>query len=60
MSSPSLNWRTIPPPPSDVLGDKISVTDIDVLKMFKLYEQPEIRVQIEVMKPEVMKYQALA
>ena len=32
----------------------------DGLKIFKLYEHPEIRTQIEVMKTEVMKYQALA
>ena len=31
-----------------------------MLKIFKLYEHPEIRPQIEVMKPEVMKYQILA
>ncbi len=36
------------------------VTDIEVLKIFKLYEHPEIRPQIEVMKTEVMKNQALA
>jgi hypothetical protein len=42
-----------------VLGIKISVSDIDGLKIFKLYEHPEIRAQIEVMKTEVMKYQAL-
>jgi hypothetical protein len=42
------------------LGNKISVPDIDGLKIFKLYEHPEIRPQIEVMKSEVMKYQALA
>ena len=36
-----------------------SVPD-DGLKIFKLYEHPEIRPQIEVMKTEVMKYQALA
>jgi hypothetical protein len=34
--------------------------DIDGLKKFKFYEHPEIRPQIEVMKTEVMKYQALA
>ena len=32
--------------------------DIDNLKIFKLYEHPEIRPQNEVMKTEVMKYQA--
>ena len=43
-----------------VLGNKISVSDIDGLKIFKVYEHPEIRAEIEVMKNEVMKYQALA
>ena len=42
------------------LGNKISVSDIDGLKTLKLYEHPEIRLQIEVMKTEVMKHQALA
>ena len=46
--------------PLHVLGNKISVSDIDGLKIFKLYEHPDIRPQIEVMKTEVMKYQALA
>jgi len=46
--------------PLHVLGNKISVSDIDGLKIFKFYEHPEIRPQIEVMKTEVMKYQALA
>ena len=36
------------------------MSDINGLKIFKLYEHPEIRSQIEVMKTEVMKYQALA
>ena len=40
--------------PYHVLGNKISVSDIEGLKIFKLYEHPEIRVQIEVMKTEVM------
>jgi hypothetical protein len=35
------------------------VSDIDGLKIFKFYEHPEIRAQIEVMKTEVMKYQTL-
>jgi hypothetical protein len=35
------------------------VSDIDGLKIFKLYEHPEIRPYIEVMKTEVMIYQAL-
>ena len=34
--------------------------DKDNLTIFKLYEHSEIRPQIEVMKNEVMKYQALA
>ena len=46
--------------PLHVLGNGISVSDIDRLKIFKLYEHPEIRPQIEVMKTQVMKYQALA
>ena len=46
--------------PLHVLDNKISVSDIDGLKIFKLYEPVEIRTQIEVMKTEVMKYQALA
>ena len=46
--------------PVHILGNKISVSDIDCLKIFKLYEHPEIRLQIEVMKTEVMKYQTLA
>jgi hypothetical protein len=43
-----------------VLGNKISESDIDGFKKFKFYQHPEIRPQIEVMKTEVMKYQALA
>ena len=46
--------------PLHIMGDKISVSDIDGLKIFKLYEHPDIRPQIEVMKTEVMKYQDLA
>jgi hypothetical protein len=45
--------------PLHVLGNKISESDIDGFKKFKFYEHPEIRPQIEVMKTEVMKYQAL-
>ena len=45
--------------PLHIFGNKISVSDIDGLKIFKLYEHPEIRPQIEMMKTEVMKYQAL-
>jgi hypothetical protein len=47
-------------PPLHVLGNKSSVSDIDGLKIFQFYEHPEISVQIEVMKTEVTKYQALA
>jgi hypothetical protein len=36
------------------------VSDIDGLKIFKFYEHPKIREQIEVMKTEFMRYQALA
>jgi hypothetical protein len=46
--------------PLPVLDNKISESDIDGLKIFKFYEHPEIRVEIEVMKDEVMKYQTLA
>ena len=46
--------------PIHILGNKVSVSDIDGLKIFKLHDHPEIRPQIEVMKTEVMKYQALA
>jgi hypothetical protein len=46
--------------PLHFLGTKISVSDIDELKIFKFYEHHEIRPQIELMKTEVIKYQALA
>ena len=46
--------------PLHVLGNKISVSDIDGLKIFKFYEHPKIRVQIEVMKTEFIRYQTLA
>jgi hypothetical protein len=46
--------------PLHVLGNKISESDIDGLKIFKFYEHPEILAQIEVKKTEVMKYQTLA
>ncbi len=44
-----------------ILGNKSSESDIDGLTIFKFYEHPEprIRTQIEVMKPEFMRYQAL-
>jgi hypothetical protein len=32
----------------------------DGLKIFKFYDHPEVRTEIQVMKTEVMKYQALA
>ncbi len=41
--------------PIHVLGNKISESDIDGLKIFKFYEHPEI----EVMKTEFMWYQDL-
>jgi hypothetical protein len=44
--------------PLHVLGNKISVSDMNGLKTFKFLEHPEIRPQIEVMKSEDMKYQA--
>ena len=46
--------------PLHVLGNKISESDIDRLKIFKFYEHPEIRAQIAVMKTEFTRYQALA
>ncbi len=46
--------------PLHVLGNKISESDIDGLKIFKFYEHPEIRAEIKVIKNEVMKYQTLA
>ena len=45
--------------PLHVLGNKISVSDTDELKILKIEEHPEIRPQIEVIKTEVMKYHAL-
>ncbi len=62
--------------PLHVLGNRISVSDIDGLQTFKLCEHPEIwletiegkegaqhpeiRPQIEAMKTQVIEYQALA
>ena len=46
--------------PLHVLVNKISESDIDGLKIFKFYDHPEIRAEIEAMKTEVMKYQAFA
>ena len=45
--------------PLHVLGNKISESDIDGLKIFKFYEHPKIRVPIEAMKTTFMWYQAL-
>jgi hypothetical protein len=45
--------------PFHVLGNKISESDINGLKIFKFYDHPEIRAEIEMMKNEVMKYQTL-
>ena len=45
--------------PLHVLTNKISVSDIEGLKILKLSQHPQIILQIEVMKTEVMKYQAL-
>ncbi len=45
--------------PFHVLGNKISECDINGLKIFKFYDHPEIRAEIEMMKNEVMKCQAL-
>ena len=45
--------------PLHVFGNKISVSDIDELKIFKFFEHHEIRPQIELMKTEVIKYQTL-
>jgi hypothetical protein len=45
--------------PLHVLGNKVSKSYIDGVKIFKVYEHPEIRAQIEVMKTEFMRYQVL-
>jgi hypothetical protein len=45
--------------PLHVFGNKMSVSDIDGLKKFKLYEHHDSDPQIHVMKTDVMKYQAL-
>ena len=37
--------------PMHVLGNKISESDIDGLNKFKFHDHPDIRAQIEVMKP---------
>jgi hypothetical protein len=46
--------------PLHVLTNKISVSDVEGLKILKLSQHPQIILQIEVMKTEVMKYQTLA
>ena len=43
-----------------VLTNKISVSDIEGMKIFKLSQHPQIILQIEVMKTEVITYQTLA
>ena len=45
--------------PLHVLGNQISVADIDSLKFFRLSEHPLIRPHIEGMKSELIKYHAL-
>ena len=42
-----------------VLGNQISVADIDSLKIFRLSDRPLIRPHIEGMKSELIKYHAL-
>ena len=46
--------------PMHVLTNKISVSDIEGMKIFKLSQHPQIILQIEVMKTEVITYQTLA
>ena len=46
--------------PLHVLTNKISVSDVEGLKILKLSQHPQIMLQIEVMKTEVIKYQTLA
>ena len=46
--------------PLHVLGSKISVSDIEGLKILKLSQPPQIILQIEVIKIEVITYQTLA
>jgi len=45
--------------PLHVLGNQISVADIESLKIFRLSEHPLIRPHIEGMKSELIKYHAL-
>ena len=46
--------------PLYVLANKISMSDVEGLKILKLSQYPQIMLQIEVMKTEVIKYQTLA
>ncbi len=46
--------------PLHVLANKISVSDVEGLQILKLSQYPQIMLQIEVMKTEVIKYQTLA
>ena len=45
--------------PLYVLTNKISVSDVEGMKILKLLHHPQIMLQIEVMKTEVIKYQTL-
>ena len=46
--------------PLHVLANKISVSDVEGLKILKLSQHPQIMLQIEVMKTDVIKYQTPA
>jgi hypothetical protein len=46
--------------PLHVLGNKISVSEIDGLKILKLSQHQQIVLQVEVMNTEVITYQSLA
>ena len=43
--------------PLQVLGNKISVSEIEGLKILKLSQHPQIILEIETMKTEVITYQ---
>ena len=43
-----------------VMGNKIGVVDIDILKLFKLSQHPDIRPRLEGMKAAISKYNAVA
>ena len=45
--------------PLHVLGNKISVSDIERLKILKFSQHPQVIPQIEVIKPEVITYEKL-